>query len=132
MRNRYCSDCGRCRIEDEDESSFDARSVSSTATMDNLPGPGRGLDQLFQYLGRRFDRSLAIGMDKLGFGPAATERRALKSIKRLPQSGVYRIKVVRGMNKIIVPSPSEIARREMEVRKCCKKLAKYLRFVDCA
>lgn len=43
------------------EDTDDARSISSfstNATMDNIPGPGRMLDKLYQHLGRKIERGI--------------------------------------------------------------------------
>lgn len=129
MRNRHCDDCRTCRIQPQREPSFDSWSLSSTATEDNRPGPGRGLDQIFQYLGRHLDRGMGVVMAKLGHGPAAAERRVLKAIERLSPDGFYRIKVVRGKRRVKVLTASEIEQVRKEVRKDCERLAKYSRCV---
>jgi hypothetical protein len=132
MCNRRCNDCRTCRIQAQREPSFDSWSVSSTATEDNRPGPGRGLDQIYQYLGRHLDRGMGVVMDKLGHGPAAAERRALKAIELLSPDGFYRIKVVRGKRRVKVLTPSEIEQAERQIRKVCERLAEYSRCVACA
>jgi hypothetical protein len=129
MRNRRCNDCRTCRIQVQREPSFDSWSVSSTATEDNRPGPGRGLDQIYQYLGRHVERLVGVGMDKLGRGPAAAERRALKAIELLSPDGRYRFEVVRGKRRVKVLTASEIEQAERQVRKDCEKLVKYSRCV---
>ena len=97
--------------------------------MDDLPGAGRGLDNIYQFLGACLDRFLGVVADKLGYGPAAEERNAQSAISKLSTVCEYRIKVVRG--KIVVQaSEVDILRQEERIKKSCKKLAKHLRFVN--
>lgn len=53
---------GEGKIVDSDEGWSDEgwsiSSFSTTATMDDNPGPGRTLDKCYQYLGRKIERSI--------------------------------------------------------------------------
>ena len=96
--------------------------------MDDLPGAGRGLDNIYQFLGARLDRFLGVVADNLGYGPAAEERNAQSAISRLSAYRKLSTKVARG--KLVVQiSEADILRQEERFRKSCKKLAKHLRFV---
>ena len=56
-------------------------SVSTNATADNLPGPGRALDNLYQSLGRRFESIANRLAVKAGLGPAAQEAKIIQLIE---------------------------------------------------
>jgi hypothetical protein len=126
--NRRCNDCGNCRVPDEDVLSISTISTSSTATVDNKPGAGRGLDQLFQFLGRHLERRMAVALDRLGFGPAAVERRALRIIKKLRGEFIY-VKQRHGKSVMNILSESEMIKLQTDLDKCCKLLLGHLRFV---
>ena len=49
--------------------------TNKTETLDNLPGPGRGLDQVYQFLGRKLERGIGVTAEKAGFGPEGVEKR---------------------------------------------------------
>jgi hypothetical protein len=127
----HCYRCLRrrnCRIQDEDESIIDAWSLSSTVTMDNQPGAGRGLDQLFQFLGLRLERHMAVVLDRLGHGPAAVERRALKIIEKLHGEFRYVKQWIR-KSVLKITTSSEIMQLQRELDNCCKLLVGHLRSV---
>jgi hypothetical protein len=129
-RNRCCDICENCRIPDEDVISISTISTSSTATIDNKAGAGRGLDQLFQYLGGHLERRTAVVLDRLGFGPAAVERRALRIIEEL-RSKIKHVKQwrKRGRGVLRVTTASEMKQLQKELDKCCMLLVNHLQFV---
>ena len=102
-----------------------AVSPSSTATMDNKPGAGRGMDKVYQFLGGHLERQVGLVMDRLGFGPAAAERRALIAMKKL---GIHYRCVQRWRRKNVVKvlTASEVSQLEKEIERCCKMLVGYL------
>ena len=97
--------------------------------MDDKPGTGRGIDKVYQFLGGHLERRVGIVMDRLGFGPAAAERRALGAMKKL---GVHTRYVQRWRNKTVmkVLTAAEVLQLEKEVERCCKMLAGYLRYAQ--
>ena len=45
--------------------------VSSTSTLPDLPGPGRGLDKLYNHFGNMLEKSISLIAHRMGFGPCA-------------------------------------------------------------
>jgi hypothetical protein len=58
-------------------------SVSTNATEDDRPGPGRALDKLFQLAGRRLERFLNTVAMRFGAGPVAAEERLIIALRGL-------------------------------------------------
>ncbi|KAH8113631.1 hypothetical protein DFH11DRAFT_1544859 [Phellopilus nigrolimitatus] len=57
------------------EAALSDSSISSNATADNLPGPGRLLGNLFMFLGRRLEAVASRFAEKRGYGPEASRKR---------------------------------------------------------
>ena len=57
------------------------RRVYTEDTVSDLPGPGRGIDKVYQVLGRALERWANHTADRLGFGPAAAVRTILKGFE---------------------------------------------------
>lgn len=59
---RHAGSFGEGKIVDSDEvwsdEGWSVSSFSTTATMDDNPGPGRTLDKCYQYLGKKIERSI--------------------------------------------------------------------------
>jgi hypothetical protein len=72
---------------------------------------------------------VGVVMDRLGHGPAAAERRALKTMECLSWDGFYRVEFIRGRRIVKIPTALEMAQSHKEIRRCCKRLAKHSRFV---
>ncbi|KAH8113660.1 hypothetical protein DFH11DRAFT_1727646 [Phellopilus nigrolimitatus] len=87
------------------EASLSESSISSNATADNLPGPGRLLGNLYMFLGRRLEAAASRYMEKRGYGPEASKER----LERLCRDG---------------GSPCDVDRKS---RKEAKNLLKYVR-----
>lgn len=51
----FIADIGESEVEDNGDVGS-VSSFSTNATMDNIPGPGRMLDRLYQQLGRKLER----------------------------------------------------------------------------
>ncbi|THH07967.1 hypothetical protein EW145_g3035 [Phellinidium pouzarii] len=70
-------------------------SISTNATADNLPGPGRILGNIYGFLGVRLERQLGRLADKMGYGPRATAIRIQRrrGIINSASFSAYRIKV---------------------------------------
>ncbi|KAH8113656.1 hypothetical protein DFH11DRAFT_1510063 [Phellopilus nigrolimitatus] len=60
------------------EASLSESSISTNATADNLPGPGRTLGNIFMFLGRRLEAAANRFMEKRGYGPEASRKRLEK------------------------------------------------------
>ena len=101
-------------------------------TRDNLPGPGRALDNLYQFLGRKLERWLGVIADKAGFGPAAGRRveKAMKVIYDWDRAEIWRkcgLSIPVHWAKLRFEHV-EVAKRE--VRQGCKALTKYSQCVS--
>jgi hypothetical protein len=128
-QNRQCDNCEDCRARNDNASPIDAISLTSTITVDNDNKHGRPLNRFFQFMGGQLERLVGVGMDKLGYGPAAAERRALKAIANVSSESRYHIEVIRGKRIVKIPAASEVAQSENEIRKCCERLVEYSRCV---
>lgn len=53
----FIADIGESEVEDNGDVGS-VSSFSTNATMDNIPGPGRMLDRLYQQLGRKLERCI--------------------------------------------------------------------------
>ena len=96
--------------------------------MDDKPGAGRGMDKVYQFLGGHLERQVGVVMDRLGFGPAAAERRALRAMEKLDS----RLRCVQEWHMWRVAkvlTASGVLRLEKEIERCCKMLAGHLRCV---
>ncbi|KAH8113661.1 hypothetical protein DFH11DRAFT_1773528 [Phellopilus nigrolimitatus] len=60
------------------EASLSESSISTDATADDLPGPGRLLGNLFMFLGRRLEAAVNRFAEKRGYGPVASRKRLVK------------------------------------------------------
>lgn len=63
----------RYRPEDVDIVSLE----SSNATESDLPGPGRTLGKVYDFLGKRLERALATLAERKGLGPKQVAERIL-------------------------------------------------------
>lgn len=66
-----------------------ADTISTNATLDDLPGPGRGLDKLYQRVGRRIELTANLYADRLGFGPSAVERSILAAFEQMSNASSH-------------------------------------------
>jgi hypothetical protein len=71
---------------------------------------------------------MAVVLDRLGFGPAAVERRALRIIKKL-RGEIRQVKQWRRESAIKITTASEIVQLQRDLDRCCKMLLEYLRCV---
>jgi hypothetical protein len=100
--------------------------TSTNATEDDRPGPGRGLDKLYQASGRKLERLLGVAAERMGFGPAATERSIVNVMYRLRESGHYVER--RFKSEVWKPYTSKDKHKmDKKVMRRCKSLLKYLR-----
>lgn len=62
----------------EDDSDWTSGTVSTNSTASNLPGPGRNLDRLYQYAGRKLERAIFQVARRAGYeGPYAEDLMSL-------------------------------------------------------
>ena len=102
-------------------------------TMDNLPGPGRGIDKLYQLGGRALERWMNRNAERLGFGPHAAEKKLLRSIEKIiDPNKVKAVKRKRGSDsKKRSSSDSSIDKRvEKDLAQGTKTLVRYTRYVS--
>ncbi|KLO08847.1 hypothetical protein SCHPADRAFT_592790 [Schizopora paradoxa] len=92
--------------------------ISSTATADDLPGPGRILDGLLQRLGRRVESFLNGYANRFGLGPVYVA----EEIRFLSRYGELTI-----FDRYSLP-PRHLSKREMKgLKKRCDRLLRYVR-----
>ena len=60
-------------------------------TRDDLAGPGRGLDKLYQISGRAFERWINSLADRMGYGPNAAVRLILRGVAEVHSAGRVRV-----------------------------------------
>ncbi|KAH8092156.1 hypothetical protein DFH11DRAFT_1182664 [Phellopilus nigrolimitatus] len=95
-------------IADSDQDSL--YSVSTNATADNLPGPGRTLGLFYSFAGRHVEVQLGRLAGRLGHGPQAIALRIRKN------SLAY-----------VLPLPKAFVKtKNSEIEKDCKRLLKYV------
>ena len=102
--------------------------VDTEATADNLPGPGRALDKLYQIAGRKLERLLATIADRIGFGPAAAQRGILRALRTLRPEGYY-IGLRSGSYIWRHATNSQKKKAEKDLSRGYKKLIRYARYV---
>ena len=102
--------------------------VSTNATEDNRVGLGRGLDNLFQAGGRKLERLLGATADRMGYGPAATEKRIVVVMYRLRESGYFVERKSRA-EEWRRYTMNDKQRMDKEIVLRCKRLMKYLKYV---
>jgi hypothetical protein len=106
-------------------------SVSTNVTEDDRPGPGRALDNLFQFAGRKLEELLNMIAVRMGAGPVATEIKLAPVLRCLgsnwspdvaftltttDMNNPYRQRLIKGWDK--------------KADKNCKKILKYARYVS--
>ncbi|THH06233.1 hypothetical protein EW145_g4225 [Phellinidium pouzarii] len=97
------------------ESVYTYSSISTNATADNLPGPGRTLDLFYNFAGRLLERRLNTVAEELGYGPRATAQR-IQTRRAILASAKYETAL-----------PMTVVKRKNEkIEKDCRKLIKYL------
>ncbi len=95
-------------------------SIDSNATAPNLPGPGRTVGLLFDWLGARLEKALSIRPLKLGNDPEAVAQ----DIRKLCRHHKRRIDQ---LHKFPGQGLTRVDKKRLE--KLCKKLAECARFV---
>lgn len=60
-----------------------ATTFSTNYTQSNNIGPGRTLDRMFQYFGRKLEKCLGRVVQTLGYGPTAIGERIERRAKKL-------------------------------------------------
>ncbi len=95
-------------------------SIDSNATADNLPGPGRNIGRLYDWLGPRLERVLSIRRLKLGYDPDTVAQdirdlcwhneRSIVKRHMFPELGLTNVE-------------------KKHLKKLCKKLMACVRFV---
>ena len=124
---RFCEDC-MDKHPNMSLLSVRINTLSSTAAADDIAGSSRGLEKFFQSLGKRLEHSVGTAMNRVGFGPASVERKALMLIRQLRGHSRY-VRRWGKKTKLIIHTDSEISQMEEELRKCCESLVDYLRLV---
>ncbi len=95
-------------------------SIDSNATAPNLPGPGRNVGRLFDWLGARLERILSNRKLKLGYDPDAVAQDIRQLCRHSERSLVERHKFPElGLTNI----------EKKHLKKLCKKLIACARFV---
>ncbi|KLO09434.1 hypothetical protein SCHPADRAFT_943664 [Schizopora paradoxa] len=92
-----------------------ASSVETNATAPNLPGPGRNLGQLYDWLGLKFESYLTRLLVRRGLGPEAVAA----AISRLRQHERFSIK------DLHISDQGRVDGKSRRLAKYCKKLFKY-------
>ena len=94
--------------------------ISTSATADNLTGPGRALDNLYQYLGQKVEDSFNQIARNIGAGPAAEEEK-LRRLARFME--IYRDE--RASNAKMSIHEKSVKKRSRDIDASCRKLVKY-------
>lgn len=104
-------------------------SITSTATADNNPGPGRIVDNLFQKWGKALERYLEKLLSRYGVGPEAVAAR-IRDLRAPYRSRYgyydrfsYFFAVPISYDYISIPNGRQIERQRLSTY--CKKLLKY-------
>ncbi len=95
-------------------------SIDTNATAPNLPGPGRTVGLLFDWLGAKFENALRIGLLKLGHDPDAVSQ----EIRKLCH---HHKKQIDSLHKF--PGQGLTSVDKKHLKKLCKKPADCTRFV---
>ena len=106
-----------------------AYTFSTNATADGLPGPGRGLDQLYQLGGRKLERAMNAMAMRAGLGPENAEKRVRKALERVE---LRREEEKSERKERWVWSWMRIdgeARARRDVNRGCKRLVEYTSYV---
>lgn len=85
--------------------------ASSTETADNLPGPGRLLGNLYTGAGRRLEDEFGRIAALMGYGPNAMSMK---------------------IQKLLMDKSLRAFSRRKKLKKKCKDLARYVRYVQSA
>jgi hypothetical protein len=108
--------------------------ISRNQTISGLPGPGRSLDMLYQFLGRKLERTLGKLADSAGFGPEAAERTIMsnsQAVVRFPSDEYTGLwggpPVAHGAQRYRTIMFSDKGRKDIIKR--CKRLLNYARWV---
>lgn len=115
-------------------------SISSGATMSDLPGAGRLLGNLYSFLGRKLEAAIGRTAERMGYGPRVVAERIRRraSIIQTYQTYWQHIKTCTNpsdrcricgyyMEKMRGRTPAAIQAKRKKVEKDCKKLLKYLK-----
>ncbi len=96
-------------------------SVSSTATAPNLPGAGRTVGLLTDFLGAHVEKFMNVRAGRLGLGPKAIAQE-IRRLRRHDETSL----VERHAGSVF-----QLNKRDERIfKKLCKKLLKYARFVS--
>lgn len=95
--------------------------ISTNATADNLPGPGRVLDLAYQRGGRILEFHLSRVANRAGFGPDAVVRR----IEKQSSSAVIRHERRSGVFNDQLLDLDELADSE-QIEEACRRLLGYV------
>ncbi|KAH8113628.1 hypothetical protein DFH11DRAFT_313102 [Phellopilus nigrolimitatus] len=106
------------KVYAEVEASLSESSISSTATADNLPGPGRLRGNLYMFLGRRLEAAASRFMEKRGYGPDASRKRLAMMCYERPDIYLHPITLIQGT--------VEFRRSQKEVKRLLKYANKYV------
>jgi hypothetical protein len=109
--------------------------IDTTETADNLPGPGRGLDKVYQALGRKLERGMGIAAEKAGFGPEGTERKIKRAAEFIEFPVDVRVKRA-GQKRIGATASKRLVKLRLAVAekaamRGCDDLTKYSRCAGC-
>lgn len=102
--------------------------ISTNATEDDRPGPGRGLGKLYDMGGKKVERMLGNFSERIGLGPMAAARRFVATVDRLGTGG-YSSKPLFGYMKWQTYTIQRIGRMEVEVARSFGRLVKYTQYV---
>ncbi len=95
-------------------------SISTNATAPNLPGPGRNVGLLLDRLGAHMEKYMNLWADRRGLGPNAAAQEIRRLLRHDETSLIERH----------AGSVAQLSKRDEKiVRKLCKRLLKYARFV---
>ncbi len=94
-------------------------SVSTNATAPNLPGPGRTIGLLMDWLGTRMERFMNICADRRGLGPKAVAQE-IHCLRRHDETSI----VERHTGSVVRLNKHD----ERAFRKLCGRLLKYARY----
>ena len=89
---------------------YECCSIASTnATVDNLPGPGRLLGNLYSSAGRRLEDGLGRVASRMGYGPNAMSMK---------------------IQELLEDKSLRSFTRRKKLKKKCKDLAQYVKYVQ--
>ncbi|KAH8113633.1 hypothetical protein DFH11DRAFT_1510213, partial [Phellopilus nigrolimitatus] len=78
------------------EASLSESSISTNATADDLPGPGRLLGNLYMFFGRRLEAAASRFAEKRGYGPDASRKRLVTMCYERPDLYLRPIMPIQG------------------------------------